>query len=75
MYIFQIHCVYTWQTDSINLTEFNFRRVNTTNMNTDYVGTYNDFINSDIFEGTTIEISNLLIHEKQLLNRNPVDLI
>lgn len=75
LYIFQIHCVYTWQTDSINLTEFNFRRVNTTNMNVDYVGTYNDFINSDIFKGTTIEISNLLIHEKQLLNRNPIDLI
>lgn len=75
LYIFQIHCVYTWQTDSINLTEFNFRRVNTTNMNVDYVGTYNEFINSDIFKGTTIEISNLLIHEKQLLNRTPVDLI
>ena len=44
-------------------------------MNVEYVGTYNDFIDSDIFKGTTIEISNLLIHEKQLLNRNPVDLI
>jgi hypothetical protein len=75
LYIFQIHCVYTWKTDSINLTEFNFRRVNTENMNVDYVGTYEDFINSDIFKGTTIEISNLLIHEKQLLNRNPIDLI
>lgn len=75
LYIFQIHCVYTWQIDKLNLTEFNFRRVNTKNMNVDYVNTYNDFINSDIFKGTTIEIANLLIHEKQLLNRNPINLI
>lgn len=75
LYIFQIHCVYTWQTDSLNLTEFNYRRVNTTNMTNEYVGTYTEFINSDIFAGTTIEISNLLIHEKQLLNRTPINLI
>ena len=75
LYIFQIHCVYTWQTDSLNLTEFNYRRVNTKNMISDYVGTYTEFIDSDTFAGTTIEISNLLIHEKQLLNRHPIDLI
>ena len=75
LYIFQIHCVYTWQKDKLNLTDFNFRRVNTTNMQVDIVGTTEEFVNSEIFSGTTIEIANILIHEKQLMNRTPVTLI
>ena len=75
MYIYQIHCVYTWQTDKLNLTEFNFRRIKTSDMSVEYVGTYTDFVNSDVFAGTTVEIANLLINEKQLMNRTPVTLI
>lgn len=75
LYIYQIHCVYTWQKDRINLTEFNFRRVKASDMSVEYVGSYTDFINSDIFTGTSIEIANLLINEKQLMNRKPVPLI